>query len=76
MRLPKELDLEWPDNVEDIEAIVRDCCDQIPMNWCDPLLTGPDAVIKDIDCRQVEALLIAIKQRILSRYGIQEERHE
>lgn len=45
------------------ETIER-CLNEIPTNWCDPLLTGPTAVIKDQDCRQIEALLRGIQDRL------------
>ena len=37
----------------------------IPTNWCDPLLTGKDAVIGDspYDCNDIVTLLLAIKGR-------------
>ena len=37
----------------------------IPTNWCDPLLTGPDAVMKsEYDCRDIEALLRGVQDRL------------
>mgnify|MGYP001613002486 CR=1 FL=1 len=37
----------------------------IPTNWCDPLLTGPKAVIgkPPYDCRDIERLLNGIRAR-------------
>lgn len=74
MKLPKEIakkaNTRQPDEV--YELIAMDCANQIPTNWCDPILTGPDAVIKNADCQQVDALLLAVKKRILARYGLLE----
>ena len=37
----------------------------VPMNWLDPLLTGPDAVGRvPYDCGAVEALLRGVRDRI------------
>lgn len=37
---------------------------EVPTNWCDSLLTGPDAVMKgEYDCRDIEALLRGIQDR-------------
>jgi hypothetical protein len=36
----------------------------VPTNWCDPLLTGPEAVIKVAPFPEVEALLLAVRKRI------------
>lgn len=40
--------------------------DAIPSNWCDPLLTGRDAVIgkSPYDCQDIEKLLNGIRERI------------
>lgn len=40
--------------------------DLIPTNWLDPLLTGPDAVIKGGAYKpsDIERLLLAIKERV------------
>ena len=37
--------------------------DTIPQNWCDPLLTGPRAVIgkPPYDCRDIERLLLKVR---------------
>lgn len=38
---------------------------QIPTSWLDPLLTGPNKVLKGKnDCRDIEALLRAIQDRL------------
>lgn len=48
-----------------IEAqAVERCANEVPTNWLDPLLTGPKAVIKGLDNRQIEALLRGIQDRI------------
>lgn len=39
--------------------------DAIPTNWLDPLLTGDGAVIHKSPCPEVEALLKAVRARIL-----------
>ena len=39
----------------------------VPTSWLDPLLTGPDAVLKGTGpwgCPDIERLLLAIKKRI------------
>lgn len=41
----------------------------VPTNWCDPLLTGPQAALHPNrvgkwDCRDIEALLRGIQDRI------------
>lgn len=44
------------------------CAECVPTNWCDPMLTGPDAVAGKIaDCRPIEALLYATRARIMAR---------
>lgn len=41
------------------------CANMVPMNWCDPLLTGPKAVKLPVGhARAVEALLRGIRDRI------------
>ncbi len=54
---------------EFVAADEREACAKcVPSNWCDPMLTGPDAVIgKGVDCRPIEAVLAATKARILAR---------
>ena len=50
--------------LEDVKELVDD---KIPRNWLDPLLTGDTKVIGDkISCQDVERLLIAIRERILT----------
>jgi hypothetical protein len=38
----------------------------VPVNWCDPLLTGDRAVISGppYDCQDIERLLTAIREKI------------
>ena len=36
----------------------------VPTNWCDPLLTGPEAVKLPLEGRGVEKLLRGIQDRI------------
>jgi len=45
--------------------IIKECADQIPTNWSDPIFD----VAGDLPwgCQKVERLLLAIKERILSR---------
>lgn len=51
--------------VQDAVAAERErCANLVPTNWCDPLLTGPDAVRLPLDCPGVEKLLIGIQKRI------------
>jgi hypothetical protein len=42
--------------------------DLVPTNWCDPILTGPDAVLKGNGgtwgCPDIERVLLAVKERI------------
>jgi hypothetical protein len=42
--------------------------DLVPSNWLDPLLTGPDAVLRGtrFDCQDIVRLLLAVKERIRS----------
>lgn len=44
----------------------RESQEEVPQNWCDPLLTGPAAVIgkPPYDCRDIERLLIAVRERV------------
>ena len=50
------------------KAACRHCASQVPTNWCDPLLTGPDRVMPSIPGKitnqHVEQLLLAVKKRI------------
>lgn len=38
----------------------------VPENWCDPILTGPTAVIgkPPYTCRDIEKVLIAVRDEI------------
>lgn len=47
-------------------AIVEECAKCVPTNWCDVLLTGPEAGKTPLDCRGVEKLLRGIQDRIRS----------
>lgn len=44
--------------------------DAVPTNWCDSLLTGPDAALSDNagkwGCPDIERLLLGVKRRIES----------
>jgi hypothetical protein len=42
--------------------------DLVPTNWLDPLLTGPDAVLRGtkFNCQDIERLMLAVKERIRS----------
>ncbi len=43
------------------------CAACVPTNWCDSLLTGPNAILPDkgpYTAEHVERLLLAIKKRI------------
>jgi hypothetical protein len=52
-------------SVEKAVAAERErCAKLVPTNWCDPLLTGPDAPKTPLDCRGVEQLLRGIQDRI------------
>ncbi len=43
----------------------------IPTNWCDPLLTGENAVLHgEFDCRDIERLLQALRKRMEEKLGI------
>ena len=49
-----------------MSAKTKEAVDAVPSNWCDPLLTGPKAVIgkPPYDCRDIERLLNAIRIRV------------
>lgn len=39
--------------------------DLVPTNWCDALLTGTEGIgPPPYDCRHIERLLLAVKERI------------
>lgn len=48
----------------EIAAERERCANLVPTNWCDPLLTGPDAVKLPLDQRGVEKLLLGVQKRI------------
>lgn len=44
------------------------CAACVPMNWCDPMLTGPDNVLNGtVRETAVEAVLRAVWERIIKR---------
>jgi hypothetical protein len=47
-------------------SVLSDLLAAMPTNWCDPLLTGKNAVIKQppYDCKDIERLLQALKKRL------------
>ncbi len=54
-------------------AIIKECAELIPTNWLDPLLIGENAVINSDSYytnKDIEDLLCALKQRILSRVDL------
>lgn len=57
--------------VERLKAMVRELPEAIPTTWLDSLLTGPDAVVdgkrEGFDCREIEALLRGIQDRLRAR---------
>lgn len=46
-------------------AVIDECARCIPTNWCDSMLSGPNAV-RDLPARQTEELLRRIQDRIRS----------
>lgn len=48
----------------DRNAIINECAAAVPTNWCDSLLTGPQKAIDKSPCREVEALLRGVQDRI------------
>ena len=52
---------QWADRLDQIAVGLPD----IPTNWLDPLLTGPDAVIgkPPYNCKDIERLLNALQLR-------------
>ena len=47
-------------------AVIEECAKCVPTNWCDVLLTGPDAPKGPFDNRGVEQLLRGVQDRIRS----------
>lgn len=45
-------------------ALIEECARCVPTNWCDALLTGPEAPRAPLDCPAVERLLLGIIGRI------------
>lgn len=61
----KTADDERDEMIAEAVAAERErCAKLVPTNWCDPLLTGPDAPKGPLDNRGVEALLQGIQDRI------------
>jgi hypothetical protein len=48
------------------ETTIKECANCVPTNWCDVLLTGPDAPRPPLDNRGVEQLLRGVQDRIRS----------
>jgi hypothetical protein len=46
------------------------CLDEIPTNWCDSLLTGPNGIDIPAGCPDIEKLLQAIAAAIRARFGL------
>lgn len=65
----KELEAKHRDRLEKAVNAEREACAAcVPTNWCDSMLTGQDAVIgKVADCRPIEAVLNAVRARIIAR---------
>ena len=67
----REAELKWLMETADLreqlrvaKEALRELPNLVPTNWCDPLLTGPDAVFTDEpSCRDIEALLRGIQDR-------------
>lgn len=52
------------------------CAKAIPTSWLDPLLSGPDAILKPpYGCFEIERLLRAIKARVMRSEGRVVMRH-
>lgn len=49
---------------EGYEQAKADALAVIPTNWLDPLLSGPDKVIHQSPCPEIEKLLTALRARI------------
>lgn len=50
------------DDIRDL--VIEECARLVPTNWCDPLLTGPEAPKGPLNNRDVERLLRGIQDRI------------
>jgi hypothetical protein len=50
------------DDVRDL--VIEECARAVPTNWCDILLSGPQAPKGPLDNRAVEQLLRGIQDRI------------
>lgn len=60
IHLQEQLDLA----VMDRNAVIDECAKCVPTNWCDALLTGPDAPKCPLDNQGVERLLRGVQDRI------------
>ncbi len=51
------------------KSVLMNLLSIIPTNWCNPLLTGKDAVIGEppYNCQDIEQLLLAIRKRLEQR---------
>ena len=59
----------WQIALADQERMREALKDVVPMNWCDPMLTGPEAVLGKpytYDGGDIERLLLAIKARLVA----------
>jgi hypothetical protein len=50
-----------------VVELARKLIGDIPKNWVDHLLSGPDAVIHNSPCPEIEALLNALRKRLQAR---------
>lgn len=66
-QLRKDIDelLAIAEAAEDLRADVLAC---FPTNWCDPLLTGPEASKVPLDCPAVERLLTGLRKRVAETF--------
>lgn len=56
---------------ESERKIASDLLGCIPTSWCDPLLTGDNKVLhSEFDCRDIERLLQALRERMENKIGI------
>lgn len=46
------------------------CATCVPTTWLDPMLTGPEAVVGNLGAHNVEAVLKAVKARIMDRSNV------
>ena len=56
------------EQVEILKGAVEQMPQQVPTSWLDPLLSGADAVVStQSDCREIEALLRGVQDRLRSK---------